>query len=245
MSIPYFPLYVTDFEADTSHLTLEEDGAYNRLLRLCWMTDGCSIPDDPKWIARRMRVISDDYDRVVAPLILEFFECRSGRVFSARLLAEFKKADKTSALRSAAGKKGGRPQRIENIDKDDKPGFTGEKPGFPTGARVPEPEPDKKEDSEANASGSEAAVANGEDDFAKQIFDRAVAYLGRHGTSPRSARAFVGMLRKSNPDTAILDAFMACGKAGAVDPIPWIRAKLSRPKTDLDAAFAQFLGAPQ
>ena len=32
--LPYFPLYPTDFEADTSHLTLEEDGAYNRLLRL-------------------------------------------------------------------------------------------------------------------------------------------------------------------------------------------------------------------
>ncbi|MCP5097247.1 MAG: YdaU family protein, partial [Chloroflexi bacterium] len=36
MSLPYFPMYPTDFEADTSHLTLEEDGAYNRLLRLMW-----------------------------------------------------------------------------------------------------------------------------------------------------------------------------------------------------------------
>jgi uncharacterized protein YdaU (DUF1376 family) len=31
MSLPYFPMYPTDFEAKTSHLTLAEDGAYNRL----------------------------------------------------------------------------------------------------------------------------------------------------------------------------------------------------------------------
>lgn len=35
MGLPYFPLYVDDYEADTPHLTLEEDGAFSRLLRLC------------------------------------------------------------------------------------------------------------------------------------------------------------------------------------------------------------------
>lgn len=50
MSLPYFPMFPTDFEAKTSHLTLAEDGAYNRLLRLMWMTPGCSLPDDDAWI---------------------------------------------------------------------------------------------------------------------------------------------------------------------------------------------------
>lgn len=82
MRTPYFPMYPADFEAKTSHLTLEEDGAYNRLLRLCWMTPGCSLPDDAAWIARRMRVSSADFDRVVRPLLDEFFKREKGRVFS-------------------------------------------------------------------------------------------------------------------------------------------------------------------
>jgi len=63
MSMPYFPMFPTDFEADTSHLTLAEDGAYNRLLRLVWMSPGCSLPDDDAWILRRMRCHSDEEDR--------------------------------------------------------------------------------------------------------------------------------------------------------------------------------------
>ena len=40
MKVPYFPLYIADYDSKTAHLTLEEDGAYLRLLRLCWRTPG-------------------------------------------------------------------------------------------------------------------------------------------------------------------------------------------------------------
>lgn len=106
MSLPYIPLYVDDYEAATAHLTIEEDGAYNRLLRLCWRTPGCSVPDDPKWIMRRMRVSADDYYRVVEPLIDEFFTRGMGRVFSARLQREMDKSKALHDARSAAGRKG-------------------------------------------------------------------------------------------------------------------------------------------
>ena len=87
MSLPYFPFYPSDFEAKTSHLSLEEDGAYNRLLRLMWMTPGCSLPDDPVWIARRLRVDAATYDRVVAPVIAEFFKrARKRRVWTSPLI---------------------------------------------------------------------------------------------------------------------------------------------------------------
>ena len=86
MSLPYFPMYPTDFEADTSHLTLEEDGAYNRLLRLCWMTQECSLPDDDAWIMRRMRVDVETFDRVVKYVLAEFFTRSKGRVINARII---------------------------------------------------------------------------------------------------------------------------------------------------------------
>ena len=108
MSLPYFPMYPTDFEADTSHLTLAEDGAYNRLLRLCWMTPGCSLPDDDVWIFRRMRAHSDDDKTAILNVVGEFFTRKSGRVFSARLQREALLADEAHKKRVLAGQKGGR-----------------------------------------------------------------------------------------------------------------------------------------
>ena len=140
MSIPYFPMYPTDFEAKTSHLTLEEDGAYNRLLRLMWMTPGCSLPDDPKWIARRMRVSTEDYERVVALILDEFCDRAKGRVFSPRLMSEFQKVSETHSKRSAAGKKGGRPANsLKNREATKSPEKAERKQPEPE----PEPEPEK------------------------------------------------------------------------------------------------------
>lgn len=139
MSLPYFPMYPADFEADTSHLTLEEDGAYNRLLRLMWMTPGCSLPDDDQWIMRRMRADFDTYESVVKPLIAEFFKREKGRLFSPRLMREFDALSETREKRSQAGKKGGLAGKPLKTNKTD------ESPAKarPKHARgIPEPEPD-------------------------------------------------------------------------------------------------------
>lgn len=118
MSLPYFPLYPTDFEADTSHLTLEEDGAYNRLLRLSWMTPGCSLPDDPAWITRRMRIDAATFDRVVAPLLAEFFYRQSGRIKNRKLTSIHDETNEKHTRRVEAGKKGGRPTKsLQSRDK--------------------------------------------------------------------------------------------------------------------------------
>lgn len=138
MKKPFFNFYVSDYEAKTAHLTIEEDGAYNRLLRLMWMSPDCMIPDDDEWIIRRMRVDVDTYKRVVIPIIDEFMQRKKGKVFSERLLSEFKKINDTFLKRSKAGKKGGRPQAAENKQKDEKAGFYSKKGG----PKQPEPEPE-------------------------------------------------------------------------------------------------------
>lgn len=212
MSLPYFPLYPKDFEAKTSHLTLEEDGAYNRLLRLCWLTPGCSLPDDPSWIARRLRVDSATYERLVAPLISEFFRRTKGRVWQPTLTEIFQETNEKHSRRVEAGKLGGRPpkpsQQKENGQSNAK--------AMP---KQPEPEP-YREDTEAKA--SDASV-----DFAKQLWDRGVAFLGRHGTQDKQARTLIGKWRKAYTDTDIFEAFSACSKEGIIDPVPWITAKLA------------------
>jgi uncharacterized protein YdaU (DUF1376 family) len=111
LSIPYMPLYCGDYEADTAHLTIEEDGAYMRLLRLCWRSPGCCVPNDPAWIMRKMRVDAETYERTVAPIISEFFKIEKAKVYSPRLSAEHARISDTFEKRSAAGKKGGRPAK--------------------------------------------------------------------------------------------------------------------------------------
>jgi uncharacterized protein YdaU (DUF1376 family) len=132
-------MYPTDFEADTSHLTLAEDGAYNRLLRLMWMTSGCSLPDDAAWIKRRMRCTDDEFSSVVLVVIDEFFSRKSGRVFSPRLAREFQKSDVAHKRRVDAGSKGGKAKSA--LSKDNSPSNAKAMPKQPE----PEPEPYKKE----------------------------------------------------------------------------------------------------
>lgn len=139
MSLPYFPLYPTDFEADTSHLTLAEDGAYNRLLRLMWMTPNCDLPDDDEWLRRRLRCSRMEYGEVAAPVIAEFFKRENGRISNTRLLEEYEKAKASHEKRVSAGQKGGKTKSLKNNDTP--PSNAKAKPKQPE----PYPEPDNKQ----------------------------------------------------------------------------------------------------
>lgn len=130
MSIPYMPLYVADYEADTAHLSIEEDGVYMRLLRLCWRTPGCSLPDDDEWIKRRLRVSESEWQRVAAPIIAEFFKRDKGRLFSVRLHREHERINDTHQKRRDAGRKGGRPRKtLETHETGERRAKAKQKPG--------------------------------------------------------------------------------------------------------------------
>ena len=146
MSLPYFPMYPTDFEADTSHLTLAEDGAYNRLLRLMWMTAGCSLPDDDAWILRRMRCFGDEDSAVVLGIISEFFQRKGGRIVNSRLAKEYQKTDLAHKKRVAAGSKGGAAKALNA-----KESASSKAKAMP---KQPEPEPDIKREAKASLSPS-------------------------------------------------------------------------------------------
>ena len=107
MSLPYFRFFPTDYDADTSHLTLLEDGAYSRLLRICWMTPGCSLPDDDEWIFRRLRARSEEEKGAIKSVLSEFFQRANGRIFNDRLMREFEQSADRQKSASANGKKGG------------------------------------------------------------------------------------------------------------------------------------------
>jgi len=146
MSLPYFPMYPTDFEAKTSHLTLAEDGAYNRLLRICWMTPGCSIPNDAAWIMRRLRVDQEAFDTVVKVVISEFFNTTNGRLSNAKLTRIFEQTNEAHKKRVQAGAKGGKAKSLAANKKTPSNALA------MTKQPEPEPEPDKEREAKASLS---------------------------------------------------------------------------------------------
>ena len=116
--IPFMPFYVTIYEGSTPHLSLEEDGFYNRLLRLLWRSPGCSIPDDPRWIMRHTRVNAETFHRVGAPIIDEFCTRKNGKITQRRLMAEWMKAKDKIDKRKEAGSKGGSAKALKDKETE-------------------------------------------------------------------------------------------------------------------------------
>ncbi len=238
MSLAYFPLYVDRYEGDTAHLSMLEDGAYNRLLRLCWRSPGCKLPNDQEWIMRKVRAVSAEEKAAVQNVLSEFFTVGRGKVWSKKLLEVHNTVAVTHERKSEAGKKGASAKALKNKET----GSSSAKAQLKHSLSNKEPNIEPKEDSVANATDGQAV------DAAKALFDAGLRILGACGVPERQARSMVGKWRKESPDGEILTAIMDCGRAGAVDPIPWITARLGKPaQPSLDDIFAKLAteGTPQ
>lgn len=207
---PFLPLWVADFLAKTTDLDARETGAYMLILMALW-THGGSLPDDHRKLQRVARC-GRDWPKVWGA-IEHYFERDDGKIAQPRLTEELQKVAAKREVNSNNGARGGRAKAMKN-----------KKPGLANATNsLKQPEPECTV--EANASTDGGAVES--QDFAKQLFDRGVAFLGRHGTPERQARSVIGKWRKAYTDTDIFGAFTECSRQGAVDPIPWITAALS------------------
>jgi uncharacterized protein YdaU (DUF1376 family) len=106
-------MYPSDFEAKTSHLTIAEDGAYNRLLRICWMTPGCTMPADEAWIMRRARAHTDEDKEIIRLMLSEFFDLSDGRYSNAKQMQIFAETNAAHERRKNAGSKGGKAKALK------------------------------------------------------------------------------------------------------------------------------------
>jgi uncharacterized protein YdaU (DUF1376 family) len=154
-SLPYLPLFVDDFEADTAHLSFVEDGIYNRILRLCWRSPKCRLPNDQDWVARKIRVVTEEERQAMAAVISEFFTARRGYIFSKRLSAEFERISASVERRKQAGKSGGLAKSMKTKGS----GSSNARPML----KHPEPEPYKKTNVFSN--GADARKKSKMDEF--------------------------------------------------------------------------------
>lgn len=216
MSIPYLPLFVTDYEADTAHLSIAEDGAYMRLLRLQWRTPGCTLPDDPAWIQRRCRASDDEWKTLFAPILSEYFKRRNGRILQARLMREWERINVTSKKRSDAGRKGGRPAKaLKKKETDESPVKANEK------HLELELELDSNSDTSYRAETADPPKQEIRDP-SQVIFTDCLAVLTAAGVNAKHARSVLGRWRKVHGDAAVIAATGQAKREGAIDPVAFI-----------------------
>lgn len=204
---PFMPLWVADFVGDTMDLDAKEVGAYLLILMTMWGRDGY-LPNDERKLQRVARC-GRDWPRVWAS-IQHYFTEDGDRITQGRLLKEVQKVASKRIVNAQHGALGGRAKALKSKDAS--------LANATVSLQQPEPYPER-EDSEAKA--SDASV-----DFAKQLWERGVAFLGKHNVPDRQARTLIGKWRKAYTDTDIFDAFSACSKQGAIDPVSWITARL-------------------
>jgi len=119
---PAFQWYPKDYLSDenVALMTLEQEGAYTRLLNYCWLQG--SIPSDIDALARLCRVSAEDMDRIW-PGVEKCFQGRGERLTHGRLEKERRKQSSYRDAKKAAGVAGAKArwEKEENGSATDLP----------------------------------------------------------------------------------------------------------------------------
>ncbi len=102
--LPYFPLYMGDYLADTGSLDTTEHGAY-LLIMIEYYKRRRGPAADPKKLAKITKMSPKRWQKI-SETILEFFEIREGRLWQKRAEQEIKNMLQTHEVLSENGRKG-------------------------------------------------------------------------------------------------------------------------------------------
>lgn len=109
----YYQFDISAWAIHTSHLTLEEECVYRRLVDYYYDTEK-PIPEETKPVIRRLRLVN--YEDIVAQILSEFFHLEADGWHNNRAdieIADYKAKVGTARLN---GKKGGRPKQNKAIE---------------------------------------------------------------------------------------------------------------------------------
>lgn len=191
-------------------LTAQETGLY--VMLLCRMYEESGPIENhalklSTYCGMRLATFQKKLDRLIA---LDKITSSDGLLFNERAAAEISNRADDLRIASRAGKASAEKRKQNQREP-----------------ATPVQRPFNHTDTDTDTEDSVAKATDASVDFAKQLFDRGVAFLGRHGTPDKQARTLIGKWRKAYQDTDIFEAFAACSKEGVIDPVPWITAKLS------------------
>jgi len=101
---PAFPLYASDFLTDTSAWTIEEMGAYVRLLFTEWINK--ELPNDPIQLSRIAGCSPKKFQKVWCKISFKFRVNSSGKLINEKLEKIRQEQIKYRESKSKAGKAG-------------------------------------------------------------------------------------------------------------------------------------------
>jgi uncharacterized protein YdaU (DUF1376 family) len=96
----WMPLYIADYLADTTHLSVAQHGAYLLLIFAYWKSG--PLPDDDKTLSRMARCDLRQWRQAVGATVREFFQTRDGKLHHKRIDQERAKTAAISEARRGA-----------------------------------------------------------------------------------------------------------------------------------------------
>ena len=99
---PALPLWTDSYLSDTMDLTLEQHGAYLKLLMIAWRDNDCSLPADDARIARMLGITNRKWGTLRAHII-PFWTLEDGRFYQKKLTICREKVKDIKEKRVAAG----------------------------------------------------------------------------------------------------------------------------------------------
>lgn len=117
--LPYMPKYVDDWlsSATVASFTLEQEGAYDRLLMWEWKDPTCTLPNDETVLAQYSR-LGSRWRRLGRPIVKACFVEEGGRLVNLKLRELWRAAmEKSRQAKDAANSRWDRErQRRLNMD---------------------------------------------------------------------------------------------------------------------------------
>ena len=214
--VPYFNFYPADFMNGVRGLTAQEVGVYTMILCRIYEESG-PVEYHVRRLATYCGMREATFTAVVEKLVdLDKLQVLDGHLSQRRAMEEIQKRADGLKIASKAGKASA--EKRQQKQRQD---------ATPVQQAFNHTDTDTDKSSVAKATDGEAVEPQA--DLAKDLFERGVRFLGKHGVKEPQARSVIGRWRKDHADADILSAFMDCAKSGAIDPIPWITARLIPP----------------
>ncbi|WP_103852148.1 YdaU family protein [Burkholderia pseudomallei] len=112
----FYKHHIGDYDADTSHLSWDEDMAYTRMIRTYYRREK-PLPEDVKEVCRLVRATSRVQREAVQAVLGEFFSLEADGWHQKRCDGELAEANRKAEQNRTVGKLGGRPRKTQNPEE--------------------------------------------------------------------------------------------------------------------------------
>lgn len=114
---PAMPFWTDAYLGDTLHLTLEEHGAYVKLLIIAWRSPNCDLPDDDKRLATMLGIGPKKW-KSLKTSVWPFFDKSGGRATQKKQLVVRSQVERNVSQKRKAGKASSLSKSLKNNETD-------------------------------------------------------------------------------------------------------------------------------